>query len=134
VGTRIDACVAECQALSARGEQLAQAAAGVSVAEVKGRARAATEDAAAHPADASRLALAEALASETRSAEQLHASVSGAELHLRRLVAQLNDAVNRAVEAAFTGASERSFTSLIDELEAVRWGLRDARAAAGDVG
>lgn len=129
VRREVDACVAECVRIAARGNELSAVAATVDVSTVRARADAARKDADARQGDRDAALLAEALAAEAASAQRLHDLAGTTERRLRRLVAQLNNAVNRGSEVVFdTGHPER-FDTLVDELAALQAGLAEAEAA-----
>jgi uncharacterized RDD family membrane protein YckC len=130
VARQIDRCVEECLALAGRGEHLAAVAGNIDAPDVAQRAKAAAADAKAHPSDSSRVDLAKALASEAASTARLAELVGVTERTQRRLIAQLNDAVNRAIEVTYSDAPEAGFASLVDELESLRVGFVEARQAA----
>jgi uncharacterized RDD family membrane protein YckC len=134
VARHVDACVAECAALARRGDQLATLAGTIDHQDVARRAEAAAADAAAHPGDSTRSDLASALANEAASSSRVAELVATTERNLRRLIAQLNDAVNRAIEVTYSDSPESGFASLVDELESLRLGFVEARqvAAVGD--
>jgi hypothetical protein len=126
----IDDCAAECQVVANRGAGLTALAAGVDAAAIRARATAARADADAHPGQADRESLAVALAGEAASAERLQGLVGSVERTLRRLLAQLNDAVNQAVTVVFASPSDVDFDSLVNQLEALRAGLAEVEARA----
>ncbi|MFW6010164.1 MAG: RDD family protein, partial [Actinomycetota bacterium] len=99
--TRVAECVARCGEVAARGAQLHAVASAVDLEAVRSRYRSAQADRDQHPHDPDAAKLAAALEGELASAERLHELVAQTERTLRRLVSQLNDAVNRAAEVAF---------------------------------
>jgi uncharacterized RDD family membrane protein YckC len=127
---RIDDCVVECQTVADRGAQLTALAEGVDVSAIRARADAARADADAHPGQRDREELARAVAGEAASAERIHGLVESVERTLRRLVAQLNDAVNQAVAVVFGTSSDVDFESLVAQLEALRAGFAEIEAEA----
>lgn len=132
IRSRVDDCVAECQTVAARGAELAWLARGVDVTALRSRADAARADALADPGQRDLESLATALAGQAASAEHLHALVASLDRTLRRLIAQLNDAVNQAIAVVFGAPRQVDFDSLVDHLEALRAGFAEAEASAGE--
>jgi uncharacterized RDD family membrane protein YckC len=121
-------CVADCESLTARAEELAAVAAAVDTTGIRVRAAAARADALAHPEDRDLQSLAAALAAELASSERVHALIASLDRNLHRLVAQLNDVVNQAIAVAFGPTRDADIRSLVDQLEALREAFADTAA------
>jgi uncharacterized RDD family membrane protein YckC len=121
-------CVADCESLTARAEELASVADAVDTTGIRVRAAAARADALAHPEDRDLQSLAAALAAELASSERLHALLASLDRNLHRLVAQLNDVVNQAIAVAFGSTRDADLRSLVDQLEALREAFADTAA------
>lgn len=123
IETEVDACHVECQRIAARGEQLSELASAIDLAALSGRVEDARSRAAARPADADAAALVSATESQLQSAQAMHDLVASTEARLRRLVAQLGDAVNRALVIVFDEPDARRVDAVLDELRGLRAGL-----------
>lgn len=121
----INACVIECQRLAARGAEVEAAAGHVDVERVRARAQQARADAAASPRDRDARALAEALESEAESAERLQGVVTSTHRRVQRLVARLNDAVNRGTQVVYDTGDTSRIDTLVEELSALQAGMAE---------
>lgn len=124
-GREVDSCVLECQRLASRGAEVAGAAGQVDPERVRLRAQQARADASAHPNDRDAGNLADALESELQSAEQLHGVVGATHRRVQRLIARLNDVVNRGAQVVYDTGDGSRIDDLVDELSALQAGIAE---------
>lgn len=130
LGGPISDCVGRCDETARRGVQLKSFAETVHVESVRSRLVDAEEDLRRRPEDRHATELAEAVRSELASAERLHGLLDNTERSLRRLVSQLNDAVNRAAELAFAQAGQvTDLDAVLYDLEGLRRGFAEVESA-----
>ena len=97
--------------------------------EARKRANEAAAAAAAAPERRDLQVLANARSSEAKSAESLVSLVGRTEGSVQVLVAQLNDAVNRAIELAFTAPAPETLDDLVMQLEALSFAITQRAGA-----
>ena len=132
VDARIAVGVDECWRIAQRGNELHAALADFDVGELRAQLARAEADAARAPSRAELRGTAEALRSQLASAERLATVARDAEDRLRRLAAQLNEAVARAVELSLQSPDVGTLQplgsdvdSLVGELESLRVALEE---------
>ena len=132
VDARVAVGVDECWRIAQRGHQLSRAVADLNVEDLQAQL-ARTEAQAAHYPERQDLAgTAAAVRQQLASAERLAGVARDAEDRLRRLAAQLNEAVARAVELSLQGPDMGTLQplgtdvdSLVGELESLRVALEE---------
>ena len=132
VDARISVGVDECWRIAQRGNELHAALADFDVGELRAQLARAEADAAQAPSRAELRGTAEALRSQLASAERLATVARDAEDRLRRLAAQLNEAVARAVELSLQSPDVGTLQplgsdvdNLVGELESLRVALEE---------
>lgn len=138
LGARIAAGVRECFAIARRGDQLAAAVAELHVDEIRRELREVESEAQAHADRPDLAAAAKALWEQLGSAQRLATLTRDTADRLRRLNAQLDEAVARAVELSL-GAGDlsgveplgSSVEAVVSELESLRLALDEAGGARG---
>lgn len=136
VDARIAVGVDECWRIAQRGNELQEALADFDVAELHAQLARAESDAARAPGRAELQGTVAALRAQVASAERLAAVARDAEDRLRRLAAQLNEAVARGVELSLQGPDVGTLQplgsdvdSLVGELESLRVALEETGGA-----
>lgn len=132
VGARIAVGVDECWRIAQRGDELQAALSDFDVADLQAQFTQAEDQAARAPSRPELRATAQALRSQLASAERLAKVARDAEDRLRRLAAQLNEAVARSVELSLQGPDVGTLQplgsdvdSLVGELESLRVALEE---------
>lgn len=132
VDARVATGVDECWRIAQRGNELSAAVADLDVDFLHRQLRMAEANAAGHPQRTDLAATASAMRQQLASAERLAGVAQDAEDRLRRLVAQLNEAVARAVELSLHAPDMGSLQplgtdveSLVGELESLRVALEE---------
>ena len=132
VDARVAVGVDECWRIAQRGNELAAAVADLDVADLHRQLERAEAQAARYPDRADLAATAVAVRQQLASAERLGGVARDAEDRLRRLAAQLNEAVARAVELSLQAPDVGTLQplgsdvdSLVGELEALRVALEE---------
>ncbi len=132
VDTRVAVGVDECWRIAQRGNELSAAVADLGVDGLQRQLAQAKADAARSPERAELAATAEAVGEQLASAERLAGVAQDAEDRLRRLAAQLNEAVARAVELSLQSPDLGTLQplgtdvdSLVGELESLRVALEE---------
>ena len=132
VGARVAVGVDECWRIAQRGNELGAAVADLGVADLRGQLARADADAARFPDRADLAGTAAAVRHQLASAERLATVARDAEDRLRRLAAQLNEAVARAVELSLKEPDLGTLAplgsdvdSLVGELESLRVALEE---------
>lgn len=135
VGARIAAGVRECWAIAQRGDQLAAAVRELKTDGIRRELAEAEAEARRHPDRPELEAAARSLREQLASAERLAAVARDTADRLRRLNAQLDEAVARAVELSLNVSDlsgldplGTSVESVVGELEALRQALDEAGA------
>lgn len=134
VSARIAVGVDECWRIARRGNELQGALADFDVGELRSRLARATDDAAGAPGRGDLRRTAEAVRSEVASAERLAHVAQDAEDRLRRLAAQLNEAVARAVELSLQSPDAGTLQPLGSDVESLVGELESLRAALEETG
>jgi hypothetical protein len=137
VGTRIAAGVRECWGIAQRGDQLAAAVRELGTDGIRRELAAAEAEARRHPERPDLQAAARSLREQLASAERLATVARDTADRLRRLNAQLDEAVARAVELSLNVGDlsgleplGTSVDSVVGELEALRQALDEAGAGS----
>ena len=132
VGARVGVGVDECWRIAQRGNELSAAVADLNVADLQAQLERLDAEAARHPDRADLAGTAGAVRQQLASAERLAGVARDAEDRLRRLAAQLNEAVARAVELSLQGPEMGALQplgtdvdSLVGELESLRVALEE---------
>jgi hypothetical protein len=132
VGARVTVGVEECWRIAQRGDELRAAVADLGVADLQNQLDRAQADAARFPERADLQGTALAVRQQLASAERLATVARDAEDRLRRLAAQLNEAVARAVELSLNAPDLGTLQplgsdvdSLVGELESLRVALEE---------
>lgn len=132
VDARVAVGVDECWRIAQRGNELQAAVADLGVADLRGQLGRAEADAARFPERADLRGTADAVRHQLASAERLATVAQDAEDRLRRLAAQLNEAVARAVELSLKEPDLGTLQplgsdvdSLVGELESLRVALEE---------
>jgi hypothetical protein len=132
VDARVAVGVDECWRIAQRGNELEAAVADLDVADLQRQLERAESQAARYPDRAELAATAVAVRQQLASAERLAGVARDAEDRLRRLAAQLNEAVARAVELSLHAPDLGSLQplgsdvdSLVGELETLRVALEE---------
>jgi hypothetical protein len=132
VGARVAVGVDESWRIAQRGNELAAAVADLDVADLQRQLEQAESRAASDPGRADLAGTAAAVRQQLASAERLAGVAQDAEDRLRRLAAQLNEAVARAVELSLHEPDMTSLQplgsdvdSLVGELESLRVALEE---------
>ena len=137
VDARIAVGVDECWRIAQRGNELHAALSDFDVGELQQQLARAEAEAAQSPGRAQLRGTAEALRAQLSSAQRLAAVAQDAEDRLRRLAAQLNEAVARGVELSLQSPDVGTLQplgsdvdSLVGELESLRVALEEAGGGA----
>jgi hypothetical protein len=124
--------VDECWRIAQRGNELSAAVADLDVADIQRQLQTAEAAAAASPDRADLAGTASAVGQQLASAERLAGVARDAEDRLRRLSAQLNEVVARAVELSLQGPDMGTLQplgsdvdDLVGELESLRVALEE---------
>jgi hypothetical protein len=132
VDARVAVGADECWRIAQRGNELSAAVADLGVADLQGQLQRAETQAAQNPERAELAATAAAVREQLASAERLAGVARDAEDRLRRLAAQLNEAVARAVELSLQSPDIGTLQplgsdvdSLVGELESLRVALEE---------
>ena len=132
VDARVAVGVDECWRIAQRGNELSAAVSDLNVADLHAQLDRAEAQAARYPERADLAATAAAVRQQLASAERLAGVARDAEDRLRRLAAQLNEAVARAVELSLQGPDMGTVQplgsdvdSLVGELESLRVALEE---------
>jgi len=132
VDARVAVGVDECWRIAQRGNELSAAVADLDVADLHAQAQRADAEAARAPDRTELAATADAVREQLASAERLAGVARNAEDRLRRLAAQLNEAVARAVELSLQSPDLGTLQplgsdvdSLVGELESLRLALEE---------
>ncbi|HEV2758358.1 MAG TPA: hypothetical protein VGV86_02220 [Acidimicrobiales bacterium] len=132
VDARVAVGVDECWRIAERGNELSAAVADLGVDDLHNQLQRAEAEAARHPDRTDLAGTATAIRQQLASAERLAGVARDAEDRLRRLAAQLNEAVARAVELSLQGPDMGSLQplgsdvdSLVGELETLRVALEE---------
>src|SRR5215210_7680394 len=132
VGARVAVGVDECWRIAQRGNELSAAVADLDVADLQRQLKAAESEAARHPDRAELAGTASAVRQQMASAQRLAGVARDAEDRLRRLSAQLNEVVARAVELSLQGPDLGTLQplgsdvdDLVGELETLRVALEE---------
>jgi hypothetical protein len=132
VDARVAVGVDECWRIAQRGNELSAAVADLDVADLQSQLGRAEAHATRHPERADLAATADAVRQQLASAERLAGVAQDAEDRLRRLAAQLNEAVARAVELSLQSPDLGTLQplgtdvdSLVGELESLRVALEE---------
>ena len=132
VDARVAVGVDECWRIAQRGNELSAAVADLNVDDLHAQLQRAESQAARHPDRTDLAGTATAIRQQLASAERLAGVARDAEDRLRRLAAQLNEAVARAVELSLQGPDMGSLQplgsdvdSLVGELESLRVALEE---------
>jgi len=132
VDARVAVGVDECWRIAQRGNELSEAVADLDVADLRSQLQRTQAQAAQHPERADLTGTAAAVSQQLASAERLSGVAQDAEDRLRRLAAQLNEAVARAVELSLQSPDLGTLQplgsdvdSLVGELESLRVALEE---------
>jgi hypothetical protein len=132
VDARVAVGVEECWRIAQRGNELSGAVADMDVADLQRQLHAAEAQAARHPERADLAGTAAAVRQQLASAQRLAGVARDAEDRLRRLSAQLNEVVARAVELSLQGPDVGTLQplgsdvdDLVGELESLRVALEE---------
>ncbi len=132
VDARVAVGVDECWRIAQRGNELSAAVADLDVADLQSQLQRAEAQAARNPERADLTATAAAVGQQLASAERLAGVARDAEDRLRRLAAQLNEAVARAVELSLQSPDLGTLQplgsdvdNLVGELESLRVALEE---------
>jgi hypothetical protein len=132
VDARVAVGVGECWRIAQRGNELSAAVADLDVADLQRQLQAAEAEAARHPERADLAGTAAAVRQQLASAQRLAGVARDAEDRLRRLSAQLNEVVARAVELSLQGPDLGTLQplgsdvdDLVGELETLRVALEE---------
>jgi hypothetical protein len=132
VDARVAVAVAECWRIAQRGNELSAAVTDMDVADLERQLDAAEGESARHPDRADLAATASAVRQQLASAQRLAGVARDAEDRLRRLSAQLNEVVARAVELSLKGPDMGTLQplgsdvdDLVGELESLRVALEE---------
>jgi len=132
VDARVAVGVDECWRIAQRGNELSDAVADLDVADLRAQLGRADAEAARHPERTDLIGTADAVRQQLASAERLAGVARDAEDRLRRLAAQLNEAVARAVELSLQSPDLGTLKplgtdvdSLVGELESLRVALEE---------
>jgi hypothetical protein len=132
VDARVSVGVDECWRIAQRGNELSAAVADLDVADLRRQLQRTEGEATQHPERADLAGTADAVRQQLASAERLAGVAQDAEDRLRRLAAQLNEAVARAVELSLQSPDLGTLQplgtdvdSLVGELESLRVALEE---------
>lgn len=132
VDARVAVGVDECWRIAQRGNELSAAVADLNVDDLQRQLSAAEAEAARHPDRADLAGTASAVGQQLASAQRLAGVAQDAEDRLRRLSAQLNEVVARAVELSLQGPDVGTLQplgsdvdDLVGELESLRVALEE---------
>ncbi|MGI8809623.1 MAG: hypothetical protein ACR2KK_17625 [Acidimicrobiales bacterium] len=132
VDARVAVGVDECWRIAQRGNELSAAVADLNVDDLHAQLERAEAQASRYPERADLAGTAAAIRQQLASAERLAGVARDAEDRLRRLAAQLNEAVARAVELSLQGPDLGTLQplgtdvdSLVGELETLRVALEE---------
>lgn len=132
VGARVAVGVDECWRIAQRGNELSAAVAELDVADLQRQLKAAEAEAARHPDRSDLAGTAAAVGQQLASAQRVAGVAQDAEDRLRRLSAQLNEVVARAVELSLQGPEVGTLQplgsdvdDLVGELESLRVALEE---------
>jgi hypothetical protein len=132
VDARVAVGVDECWRIAQRGNEISGAVAELDVADLQRQLKAAEGEAARHPERADLAGTASAVRQQLASAQRLAGVARDAEDRLRRLSAQLNEVVARAVELSLQGPDMGTLQplgsdvdNLVGELESLRVALEE---------
>lgn len=132
VDARVAVGVDECWRIARRGDELQAAVADLDVTDLRAQLQRVEADAARHPDRADLVATADAVRQQLASCQRLAGVAQDAEDRLRRLAAQLNEVVARAVELSLQGPDLGTLQplgsdvdSLVGELESLRVALEE---------
>jgi hypothetical protein len=132
VDARVAVGVDECWRIAQRGNELSAAVADLDVDDLQRQLRAAEAQAARHPERADLAGTASSVRQQLASCQRLAGVATDAEDRLRRLAAQLNEVVARAVELSLKGPDLGTLQplgsdvdSLVGELESLRVALEE---------
>jgi hypothetical protein len=129
VAARVGVAVEECWGIARRGDSLVQAVAAMDVGDLRRQLDDCEGDVARAPGRTELRATAEALREQLASAERLETVARDAQDRLRRLAAELNEAVARAVELSLKGADSGGFQPVGSDVEGLVGELESLRAA-----
>ena len=132
VDARVSVGVDECWRIAQRGNELSAAVADLGVDDLQRQLGVAEAEAARHPDRADLAGTASAVGQQLASAQRLAGVAQDAEDRLRRLSAQLNEVVARAVELSLQGPDMGTLQplgsdvdNLVGELESLRVALEE---------
>jgi len=134
VDARIAVGVDECWRIAQRGDELQAALSDFDVADLQSQLAHADAEADRAPARVELRGTAEALRAQLASADRLSTVARDAEDRLRRLAAQLNEAVARAVELSLQGPDLGTLQPLGSDVDSLVGELESLRAALEETG